>query len=327
MKRKAKSNRTSKVFITIALCNAMAAIFMLNPFNASGFKTSNDYLYLKVQDDADEPVYGGFMLMKNGEEMSETLTYSQFYSSFAAVNINGKVRLFSDGEMVKDTYTDSDGSVVTVQGFDGVEITQKLSFSTGESERADMLRIEYLAENKTNEDVLVSIRLLIDPTLSDSENDPITVNGKALENEIALSGKDVPKTWCIKDAQDNIAAYGITSDENSAPDIFQSANWNNLYNSHFAYTADSSLQVTDNAVAVTWSDRKIAAGEEFRCSTKYGLYSNDENSEKGSEGTIKKKNADSPKTGDNIGSVFAALAVCSSAAALLSRKRRDHENE
>ncbi len=326
MKRKAKSNRISKAFTAIALCNAIAAVCMLNPFNARGLETSNDYLSLKVQDDADEPVYGGFMLMKNGEEMSDTLTYSQFYSSFAAVNINGTVKLFSDGEKVKDTYTDDDGSVVTVQDFDGVEITQKLSFSTGESERADMLRIEYLAENKTDKDVLVSIRLLIDPTISDSESDPITVNGSTLENETALSGESVPKTWCIKDEQGNISAYGITSDEDSAPDVFQSANWNNLYNSHFAYTADSSLQVTDNAAALTWSDRKIAAGENFRCSTKYGLYSNDESSE-GSSAGEKKNNSDSPKTGDNISAVFAALAVCSSVAAVISRKRRDHEDE
>jgi YD repeat protein len=327
MKKKSKTNRISGLFAAIALCNAIAAVCMLDPFNASGVEISNDYLSLKVQDDADEPVYGGFMLMKNGDETSDTLTYSQFYSSFAAVNINGTVKLFSDGERVRDTYADSDGSVVTVQSFDGVEITQRLSFSTGESERADMLRIEYLAENKTDKDVLVSIRLIIDPTISDSESDPITVNGNVLENETALSGKNVPKTWCIKDEQDNITAYGITSDESSAPDIFQSANWNNLYNSHFAYTADSSLQIADNAAALTWSDRKIAVGENFHCSTKYGLYSNDGDSDSSSSGTGKNKNADSPKTGDNIGTVFAALAVCSSAAAVLSRKRRDHEDE
>ena len=46
-----------------------------------------------------------------------------------------------------------------------------------------MLRIEYITENKSGADVLVSVRSIIDPTIADSENDPIVAGDTAYKTE------------------------------------------------------------------------------------------------------------------------------------------------
>lgn len=330
MNSKTKFDRLSVLFVVISLCCAIVAMIMLTSFKASGCELSNDYLFLKLQDDVKEQNYGGFMLFKNGQKPDDTLTYSQFYSSFATIDINGSVKRFSDGEQVKAPYTENNDTVVTVQNFDGIEVTQRLSFSTGASDKLDMLKIGYSVENKTNSDALVSIRLLIDPTLSDSETDLLQSDGKTFKYETSLSGAEVPSTWCIKNSQGNISAYGITSDEGSSPDIFQAANWHNLFNNRFGYVVDSSLQNTDNAAALTWNDKKVASGATFSCSTKYGLYSSNDSNQSISENNsstsanskpTNKDAAVSPKTGKNMGYVFVFLAACSAAAAVVSKKK------
>lgn len=321
---KVKSNRLTSLFAVLALCNAVAAMVLINPLKAKGCEISNDYLVLRMQEDKGESNYGGFILLKNDGENTETLTYSRFYSSFASFNINGTVKRFGDGDQIKAPYTEKDGSVVAVQDFNGIEITQKLSFSTGNSERADMLRIEYEAENKTDSDALISAELIIDPTLSGSESDFIQADGTAFENEITLNGDSVPDSWCIKDEQGSISAYGITSGSDISPDTFMAANWHNLYNNRNGYRTESGTAITDNAVALNWSDVKLSAGENFSCSTKYGLYSEKGSTiENGNKGSV----SDSPKTGDNAGYIFVILAACSGAAAVLSRKRRNDINE
>lgn len=59
---------------------------------------------------------------------NDTLTYSQFYSAYTTVSINGEIYKYSDGEVLKPLYKANDGSVITVMNFNGLEITQRLVF-------------------------------------------------------------------------------------------------------------------------------------------------------------------------------------------------------
>lgn len=314
---KKRRNRVSAVLAAVAVCSGVTAACLLRPMNTLGISIRNDHLVLQVQDDEQDMEYGAYMLFKNGED-PEALTYSQFYSSFAEVNVNGSVKNYSDGKRVKAPYTDKNGVVVMVQDFDGVEITQRLSFSTGNSDRLDMLRIQYSAENKTEDNAVVSVRAIIDPTISDSESDPIQIKDTSYTKETAFTGDAIPETWCIKNSEGAITAYGITSDGTSKPDTFDVADWEDLYNDSFGYSASSGI--SDNAVAVTWNSKMLKSGESFTCGTKYGLYS-----EKKSSGSDKTTATSSPKTGDTAGYTFAAIGVCSMTAAILTRKRRDND--
>lgn len=312
-------NRVSAVLAAASVCSFAAAGFSMKPVVTNGISIHNDYLELTVQDDSDAKDFGGYMLRKNSDDPSETLTYSQYCTSFAQVNINGTVRLFSEGENVRKPYTDSDGAVITVQDFDGVEITQRLSFSTGNTSSYDMLRIEYIAENKTEDDVKISVRTVIDPTIADSESDAVQVSGTAYTTETSFSGSSLPKTWCIKNSAGAITAYGITSDGSKAPDVLDVADWKDIYNAQFGYKAGG--EVSDNAVALTWSDKTLKAGEDMTCGTKYGLYS-----EKAGTGSNETKK-DSPKTGDKGVYAFAGAGAVSLAAAAVLRKRRAEDDE
>lgn len=318
-------NRLSAACIAAAICSAAAGFFVLSPNEASGCEIENGYLALSVQDDSQDSAYGGFMLSENGTQPKDTLTYSQFYSSFACVNINGEAMRFGDGKTVKAPYTTEDGSVVAVQDFNGVEVTQHLSFAEGNTDKKDMLKIHYTAENKSGSEALVSVSVIIDPTIADSETDVIQTGAKAFGSEINFSGSDIPETWCIRNAEGDISAYGITSDGSSAPDMFQAADWENLYNNRAGYTTTNSA-IEDNAVSLTWSNRKLADGAKLECGTKYGLYSEDKDAPASPSKNNSNKTS-SPKTGDNIGYVFAGLTLSFAAAAVFCKKKGAESDE
>ncbi len=303
----------------VSVFSFTAAAFSLRPIKTNGINIHNDYLALTVQDDEDANDFGGYMLRRNNDDPSATLTYSQYCTSFAQVDINGSVKLFSEGETVKKPYTDSDGAIITVQDFDGVEITQKLSFTTGNTSNYDMLRIEYIAENKTDSDISIAVRTVIDPTIADSESDAVQVGGSAYTKETSFSGNNLPETWCIKNDAGVITAYGITSDGSTAPDVFDIADWKDLSNERFGYKADG--DISDNAVALTWNSKTLKAGADMTCGTKYGLYS-----EKPGTGSNETKK-DSPKTGDKGAKAFAGTGAAALIVLAATRKRRAEDDE
>ena len=269
---KKRINRLSAGFLALAFCNAVAAAVFIFPSKASACELQNDYLTVCVQDNSEKPAYGSFTLQKAGDSKKDTLTYSQFYSSYTTININGSTYRYGDGKVVKKPYSTGDGHIVAVQDFDGVEVTQSLSLTTGNSSKEDMLLAEYSSKNNTGSDVLISMRIIIDPTLSGSEADLIQAGGKEFKTETVKNGIDVPDNWCIKDAENNITAYGILNSGDNKPDIFQAANWKNLYNTENDYMVDGT-DITDNAVAMTWSGTTVLDGNTIKCETKYGLYS------------------------------------------------------
>ncbi len=272
---KKRFNRLSALFLALAFCNAAAAAVFIFPTKVSACELKNDYLTVCVQDDSEKPAYGSFTLKKAGDSEKETLTYSQFYSSYTTININGSTYRYGDGKVVEKPYNTDDGHIISVQDFDGVEVTQSLSLTTGNSSKEDMLLVQYSSKNNTGSDVLLSVRIIIDPTLSGSETDLIQADGNVFKTETAKNETDVPDNWCIKDSGENITAYGILNSGDKKPDIFQAANWDNLYNTENDYVVDGS-DIKDNAVAMTWNGTTVSDGNTMECETKYGLYSEED---------------------------------------------------
>lgn len=271
---KKRINRLSAAFLALSFINAVAAAIFIFPSKVSASELRNDYLTVCVQDNSEKPAYGSFTLYKAGESKKNTLTYAQFYSSYTTININGSSYRYGDGKVVKEPYNTGDGHIVSVQDFDGIEVTQSLSLATGNSSKEDMLLVEYSSKNNTGADALISMRIIIDPTLSDSETDFIQADGNVFKIESVKKESDVPDNWCIKDSENNITAYGILNSGENKPDLFQAANWKNLYNTENDYVVDGS-DITDNAVAMTWNGTTVSDGSTLKCETKYGLYSED----------------------------------------------------
>ena len=154
--------KSGKIFLVTSLCFLITGLTLIVPVSASASEVKNEILTLSVQDNPEESAYASFMLRKSSDDVADTLTYAQFYSSFTVVNINGVSHRYSDGEVVTPAYVAQDGSIVTVQNFDGVAITQRLLITTGNSSKEDMLLIHYSAKNNTESDVLLSVKVVIE---------------------------------------------------------------------------------------------------------------------------------------------------------------------
>lgn len=267
--------KSGKLFLVTALCFLLVGITLIIPVKVSASEITNGILLLKVQDNPEETNYASFMLSKADDE--STLTYSQFFSSYTTVNINGVSYQYSDGKVVTPAYVANDNSVVTVQDFNGVEITQRLLLTTGNSSKEDMLLIHYSAKNTTTADVLISIKTVIDPTLSKKETDMIQFNGIAYNIEKNFIDQQISDDWCIKDSDNkNIVAYGMLDIGLDMPNKFQIADWKNLYDCKGVYLTKNDSTIEDNAVAVIWENRTLVANEKIDLGTKYGLYSEED---------------------------------------------------
>lgn len=267
--------KSGKLFLVTALCFLLVGITLIIPVKVSASEITNGILLLKVQDNPEETNYASFMLSKADDE--STLTYSQFFSSYTTVNINGVSYQYSDGKVVTPAYVANDNSVVTVQDFNGVEITQRLLLTTGNSSKEDMLLIHYSAKNTTTADVLLSIKTVIDPTLSKKETDMIQFNGISYNIEKNFIDQQISDDWCIKDSDNkNIVAYGMLDIGLDMPNKFQIADWKNLYDCKGVYLTKNDSTIEDNAVAVIWENRTLVANEKIDLGTKYGLYSEED---------------------------------------------------
>lgn len=265
---------TGKLFLVLALCFALCGALLILPINAFAGEISNGILTLTVQDDPQDTAYAAFMLKKANEEQ-DTLTYAQFFSSYTTVSVNGVSYRFGEGEVVTPAYATENNEVIAVQSFGGVQVTQTLKLTTGNSSKEDMLQIAYSADNQTEQEVLLSVRIVIDPTLAKSETDMIQVNGTLCNTEKTFTGAEVADNWCIKNASGEIVAYGILNGETGKPDRMQVANWDKLYDHKIGYQTTADAVIEDNAVALVWENKQLSADASMDFSTKYGLYSED----------------------------------------------------
>lgn len=269
---------TGKLFLVLALCFALCGTLLILPINAFAGEISNGILTLTVQDDPQDTAYAAFMLKKANEEQ-DTLTYAQFFSSYTTVSVNGVSYRFGEGEVVTPAYATENNEVIAVQSFGGVQVTQTLKLTTGNSSKEDMLLIAYSADNQTEQEVLFSVRIVIDPTLAKSETDMIQVNGTLCNTEKTFTGAEVANDWCIKDASGEIVAYGILNADTGKPDRMQVANWDKLYDHKIGYQTAFDAVIEDNAVALIWENKQLPADASMDFSTKYGLYSEDPDEE------------------------------------------------
>ena len=248
-----------RIFLVLALC---AALLGSLPVEALGLETDNGILWLSVQDDPAEVGYGAFVLGAAGQD--SLLTYARFYSSCTTVMVNGTAYRFDEGQVVTPVRETEDGSIVLVQRFGAVEVTQTLTLTTGNSQREDMLRIHYAAVNLSGEDVLFSVRILLDPALAGVESHEVAVGEMLCHRETAFSGDQIPDNWSIRDSDGQILAYGIVDGGNGKPDMLLAANWGRLFDHKSDCTTEGSAVITDNAVALVWQDRTVKTGYQVR---------------------------------------------------------------
>ena len=317
----------------------------------------NDYLNICVENDSSQSEYCRFVIrtkegsLSTNNDNDKKLTYSNFYSSYTTININGADYIYGEGEEIQKPVFDKETkSSISIQKFGDIEITQFLRFVNGFTDKYnDMVEISYEIKNTSKEEANVGIRVMIDAMPGDDDKGTIKVNSSEYEKEFELKDEDVTKEWSVFSNNDNeIEAYGkASSNTDVIPNKIQFANWNNLYDNRWDYSVNYDEANEDSAIAIVWNDVNIESGEKKILSTCYGVRNVDEtpkddennnkeednkqednkqenNKEENNKGNenlkdvieLAKENANNAKTSDN-NSIYVWLICLASSLALI----------
>lgn len=317
----------------------------------------NDYLNICVENDSSQSEYCRFVIrtkegsLSTNNDNDKKLTYSNFYSSYTTININGADYIYGEGEEIQEPVFDKETkSSISTQKFGDIEITQFLRFVNGFTDKYnDMVEISYEIKNTGKEEANVGIRVMIDAMPGDDDKGTIKVNSSEYEKEFELKDEDVTKEWSVFSNNDNeIEAYGkASSNTDVIPNKIQFANWNNLYDNRWDYSVNYDEANEDSVIAIVWNDVNIESGEKKILSTCYGVRNVDEtpkddennnkeednkqednkqenNKEENNKGNenlkdvieLAKENANNAKTSDN-NSIYVWLICLASSLALI----------
>ena len=246
----------------------------------------NDYLNICVENDSSQSEYCRFVIrtkegsLSTNNDNDKKLTYSNFYSSYTTININGADYIYGEGEEIQEPVFDKETkSSISTQKFGDIEITQFLRFVNGFTDKYnDMVEISYEIKNTGKEEADVGIRVMIDAMPGDDDKGTIKVNSSEYEKEFELKNEDVTKEWSVFSNNDNeIEAYGkASSNTEIIPSKIQFANWNNLYDNRWDYSINYDEANEDSAIAIVWNEVNIESGEKKILSTCYGVRNVDE---------------------------------------------------
>lgn len=275
----------------------------------------NDYLNICVENDSSQSEYCRFVIrtkegsLSTNNDNDKKLTYSNFYSSYTTININGEDYIYGEGEEIQEPVFDKETkSSVSTQKFGDVEVTQFLRFVNGFTDKYnDMVEISYEIKNTGKEKANVGIRVMIDAMPGDDDKGTIKVNSSEYEKEFELKNEDVSKEWSVFSNNDNeIEAYGkASSNTDVIPSKIQFANWNNLYDNRWDYSVNYDEANEDSAIAIVWNDVNIESGDKKILSTCYGVRNvdetpkDDENNNKEEDNKQEDNKQDDNKQDDN----------------------------
>ena len=275
----------------------------------------NDYLNICVENDSSQSEYCRFVIrtkegsLSTNNDNDKKLTYSNFYSSYTTININGADYIYGEGEEIQEPVFDKETkSSISTQKFGDIEITQFLRFVNGFTDKYnDMVEISYEIKNTGKEEADVGIRVMIDAMPGDDDKGTIKVNSSEYEKEFELKNEDVTKEWSVFSNNDNeIEAYGkASSNTEIIPSKIQFANWNNLYDNRWDYSVNYDEANEDSAIAIVWNDVNIESGDKKILSTCYGVRNvdetpkDDENNNKEEDNKQEDNKQDDNKQDDN----------------------------
>jgi len=217
-------------------------------------------------------------------------------SSYTTIRIDGVSYIFGNDYTGKVPNSSkavckkiSDTVHETLWQVNGVEVTQRLELPADSLDKmAGVVKVSYRVENKSNKNIELGSRILLDTTVQNADNVVIFVadgNGeREIKRERSIDKDAMPNYWRAQTNYYGITdldAVGILEGEGiEKPDKMIMGHWKGLSSSKFDYVADPELDFTvddnvfgvaDSGVALYWEDRQLNKGESFTFSTGYGL--------------------------------------------------------
>lgn len=245
----------------------------------------------------------GDILKKTDNNKSLTHRGENFDTSFTSFKIDenpdktyvfgNNYGLFGMDSSYVENQVDSAG-ITSTWSVKNLEVSQRIELVNGiNSEQLGTALVSYTVRNKSQADMNIKSRVLIDTQLGDKDFGYYEVTKGILgagynfiDKETTLSGKDVPADYFVKDSQfeAEIAAFGVNSViSTDKPYQMTFAHWANIASTKFDYTIDPTLtfsnefnkhRTKDSAAALFFELGKITAGSEKSFSTFYGVTAN-----------------------------------------------------
>lgn len=310
------------------LSSGITILALENKASLKNASLENSFIKLTVEQNENQGEYLKFKVdstggqVSVGEDDNTNLTYSNFYSGYTTLDINGNYYLYGKGEDIEKPHYDVDNKChVSAQKFDDVVIEQKLTISQLDTpEYADTVRISYKVLEHSEQDE-IGVRILIDPMIEKDDRLKMVADGVQMNNE-SVFNNSLPSEWrAYQLKNDSVFSYGKSDKDSIAPNRIAFSDWNKLYDSKWNIDADINSEISDAAVAVMWDPVKVNENQEF--STYYGI-KNIANT-----GNSNKVVLTTPKTGykgmRNAGCCMLASLITAAGSFYLKRKERRYE--
>ncbi len=175
-------------------------------------------------------------------------------------------------------FVEEDKANVSSQYFDKIHVTQRLSFvrnvSTG---RDDVLEIRYTVTNTDTAAHKIGVRIMLDTMLGTVDSAPFRVAGIGdVTTEREFVGENIPQYWQAFDSLTNPTVVSQGSffrdgDNTNNPSRVQFCSWYDISDVLWNYEVTDGKNNGDSAVAVTWDEKALAAGQSRTYTTYYGL--------------------------------------------------------
>lgn len=266
----------------------------------------NDYIRLTVSKENGGYTIStleGDILKKSDNDKLLTHRGENFDTSFTSFKIDDNTDktyvfgndygLFGMDSSSVETEVDSAG-ITSTWHVNDLEVSQRIELVSGvSSEQLGTALISYMVRNKSQADISVKSRVLIDTQLGDKDFGYYEVTKgilgagyNSIDKETTLSGGAVPADYFVKDSpfEPDIAAFGVNSViSTDKPYKMTFAHWANIASTKFDYTIDPTLtfsnafnkhRTADSAAALYFELGSIKAGGEKSFSTFYGVTAN-----------------------------------------------------
>jgi len=191
-------------------------------------------------------------------------------TSFAALLIDDRSHRLGESTSFRlKTERTEKGARVVFESSTLVAI-QEFSFARiAGSALADALRIDFILSNRSDRELNIGLRLVVDTNLGEKKSAHFRTNEREITAETVLSTKSDRDLWWTSEDDKNGLMGGITLEGIEAPDSLHFANWKRLNDAPWKAQASAGrnfnllpYSIGDSAVSYYFDPKPIARGAE-----------------------------------------------------------------
>ncbi len=191
-------------------------------------------------------------------------------TTFVAVLIDDRAQRLGDSAGYRTKVERTDGGARIVFESSILTVTQSFSFARSSGTvLADILRMDISASNKSDRELSVALRFVLDTNLAEKKSAHFTTNQRAIETELAIQPQTDSDSWWTTES-DRLGLMGSVSvPDTRAPDSLHFANWKRLNDAAWKAAVSKGrnfnllpYSINDSAVSYYFDAKPLPRGSE-----------------------------------------------------------------